>query len=122
MIRSDDLQRLLSLITKIADERFQRDAWFGRGTFVSSPTEMLCQYFDDLDAPDFIEKEAGSLSEPQREALLALDQELNRFADATSDELDPAETANDPRWKRIRALAAAVGSAFAFPSENDAQT
>lgn len=112
MVQSESIQRLIQLIATIGDEQFQRDAWFGKGPFVSSPGEMFCQYFDDLCAEEVIAEEMNNLSKSQADALRLLNVEMNSFSEASDEQLDAAKTFTDPRWEKIRQIARSTAALF----------
>jgi hypothetical protein len=113
MSQTDNIkERVFALLANIADVEFQRTAWFGKGQFRSSPDEMLCQYYDDLEVPEFIRENSHAMSCGQRIAFESLDAELLRFAESSDDFLDPVAVLSDETWMRIRILAADVVRSF----------
>lgn len=55
---------VMSAVKAIADEQFQRAAWFGLlPNVVSSPEEMICTLFDDFVFGDFLNASEIGLSQ-----------------------------------------------------------
>ena len=52
----------------IADEGFQRRAWFGIGPEEPSPDEDICQFLGDAAIEDFLNRSDTGLNGPQTEA------------------------------------------------------
>ena len=93
---------IFGVLERIADESYQRLAWFNRHAEVSSPDELINQLFDDYLFEDFIESQEVDLPRNARDAARAFSVSLSAFCDQTPQILDPREIIDDPRWTRIR--------------------
>jgi hypothetical protein len=96
-------KNLLTAVQNIADEAYQRRAWFGLGPEVSSPSEVFNCLFDDTQIEDF-------LANPPTYASRASLAQLARLRDAMDDLLgvddDRAEALIDSApWAEIRQIA-----------------
>jgi hypothetical protein len=60
------------IIGSVADENYQRAAWFGKSRFISSPEEVYNQVFDDLAFEEFVASPEVSLNDLERAAAVAL--------------------------------------------------
>lgn len=99
---------ICDVIKDIANEEFQRTAWFGLSpTQVSSPDELLCQFFDDFDFSEFLNSPEVNLTSKQKAAGEDLKSKMEKFADSTPKHLDPRKVIDDERWKEIRLAAQA---------------
>jgi hypothetical protein len=90
----------------IADEAEQRRSWFGIGPEESSPDEDFCQFFGDAAIEEFLERRDTGLSKKQIEAGRHLLKLMRALADETPDHIEPANLIDDPRWQKIREVAA----------------
>lgn len=94
---------ICDVIKNISNEGFQRTAWFGLSPAqVSSPDELLCQFFDDFDFSDFLTSPEVNLTSKQKAAGEDLKSKMEKFADSTPTHLDPREVIDDEQWKGIR--------------------
>ena len=96
---------VLKMSSRIADEDFQRVAWFGQGPLVSSPLEDFLGVFDDALLSDFLSAPEVSLSEDQRAAAVTFAEMLERYFEGLPDNPDPAQVFGDSKWDRVRAAA-----------------
>ena len=90
----------------VADRAYQERSWFGQGPEVSSPDEMFCRMFDDLDLEEYLKSGQVSLTPAQKGKGEQLRDAMNRYAARTGVSLDPSEVINDPAWEKIRKAAA----------------
>jgi hypothetical protein len=98
---------VVDVASQIADAAFQERAWFGRSaTEVSSPDELVCQLFDDLQFEQFLSKHASALGCDQEAAGRALVNLLNDYLAQHPEEFDTTSVFHDPEWQRIRDAAA----------------
>ena len=67
---------LLTALRHVADERYQRRAWFGIGPEVSSPTEVFNELFDDCRISEFIRRPDALISSDTKEELVKLEELL----------------------------------------------
>lgn len=96
---------LLSIVKEIADKDFQERVWLqGRGIEVSSWEEMLCKFFDDYDADNFVDNhmDAAGLSVQQQHAMKDLRDALNNYSDRIGDSYSVQQILDDSEWHRIR--------------------
>jgi hypothetical protein len=98
------LEKACDIIGSVADERFQRDNWFGQGKFISWPTEMYNEVFDDLLIEDFLESSEVGLNEPQRAAGQMFVEAMKAFEESVNS-LTPTEVIDHPQWREVRRTA-----------------
>jgi len=101
--------RLLEVIRRIADERYQCAVWL-HGTDerqASSWEESICQLFDDYDIDGFLRNhwQQAQISTTQHAKLAEFRDALEVSLDLFENAPDPAEVLNNPAWHRIRRLA-----------------
>jgi hypothetical protein len=97
---------LEEVVDAIADENYQRRAWFGIGPEESSPDEDICQFFGDAAIEDFLDRNDTGLNEQQLDAGRHLVKLMSELADQTPDHIKPSDLIDDPRWQKIREAAA----------------
>ena len=101
-----DFETWKKMITDVADEisdlEYQRSSWFGKGERISSPDELYNGLFDDSMIEEFLETHAKDLTEEQRRAGRELVRQMNQYAPANTEHLDPAAVIEDPLWDRVR--------------------
>jgi hypothetical protein len=90
------------ILERMADEQYQRLAWFNKHEEVSSPDELICQLYDDHNIHNFIESPEIGLTSSQTASARAFLTELSEFCRQTPTSLDPKSTIDDPRWGSIR--------------------
>lgn len=103
---------VLDVVRKIADESYQKAAWFGMGSQVSSPEEIYCELFDDFIYDEFFDSADMPMTDHQRVLGMRLKDAMNHYADSVDYLADPAKVYNDPRWNDIRRLAKEFLDAF----------
>lgn len=103
---------VLDVVRRIADESYQRTAWFGVGPQVSSPEEIYCELFDDFIYDDFLASTDVPMTDFQRSLGARLRDALNQYADSVEYFADPEKVCNDPKWSRVRVLAKDFLDAF----------
>jgi hypothetical protein len=94
--------QLRAALDRIADENYQRLAWFNRHFESSSPDELICQLYDDHLFEAFIESDSMGLSSDQKREARQFSELMTKFCEATPSNLDARLVINDPRWERIR--------------------
>lgn len=94
------------IIGCIADEQYQRANWFGQGRFISEPTEMYNEVFDDLVLEDVLELHKFGLTEKQRKLGWDLIDAMHAF-EKPIDALTSAQIIDHPMWREIRRAAQA---------------
>lgn len=99
---------ICGVLQRIADENYQKLAWFNRHEEQSSPDELINQLFGDYMFDDFIDSKDLNISEITRDLSRAFSLSLNRFCKQTPEFLDPQKVLDDPRWHRIREDAQAL--------------
>jgi hypothetical protein len=96
-------KNLLTAAQHIADEGFQRRAWFGLGPEVSSPSEVFNGFFDDARIEEFLKNPPGYAS---RETLAQLSRLMRTMDDLLDVDDDRAEILIDSAdWAEIRQIA-----------------
>ena len=104
------------IIGAVADENFQRSAWFGKGRHVSSPEEVYNQIFDDLDIKQFIASPDVSLNDLQKTAATRLVDKMEYFDRLVGPNLPPDKVIDHPVWREIREAAQRVLDVLQCPS------
>jgi hypothetical protein len=95
-------RNMLMALRHIADEVYQRRAWFGVGPEVSSPTEMINELYDDCRLLDFIKCAPSYISIETLHALRRLDAQLE---DVDVDDTSAADLMESPIWGAVRMTA-----------------
>ena len=91
-----------AVLERLADETYQRLAWFNKHQEVSSPDELINQLFDDFSFERFIQDEEIDLSHAQKAAARRFFAMVTRFCEGTPPTLNPETTIDDSRWAEIR--------------------
>ena len=92
----------------IADEEFQRRAWFGVGPEESSPEETINQFLGDAAIREFLGRADTGLNDQQIESgrnLIILIEDLLKGMPKGYKFFDPSKLIDDPKWKEIRKAA-----------------
>ena len=91
----------------LSDERYQREAWFGGGRFVSSPVEAYCTLFDDADFEEFIVSPFIGLSATQITAAERLRDLMREFENLVDIEAPSSHLVviDHPNWGEVRGAA-----------------
>lgn len=96
-----------SVVQMLANEEFQQKAWLEKSPEnVFSPDELVSGFFDDLFFDEFLASKEVNLNVQCRRAGQELQAELDEFCKSTPSHLDAAVIFHDPRWQKIRELAA----------------
>lgn len=103
---------VLDVIRRIADESYQRTAWFGEGPYVSSPEEIYCELFDDYIYDDFLGAVDVDMTSQQRVLGVELRDVMNKYADSVEYLSDPRKVSDDPQWEVVRKAARAFLDSF----------
>lgn len=106
------LQSMRAALENMSSREFQEASWFGGGIYVSSPTEVLNQVFDDNHFDQFVTDANIGLSEDCRIAAHDLKKTVDEFVASTPEgldkDLDPYATFVDLTWQLIRGKASIV--------------
>lgn len=94
---------VVSSVRNVADETFQRRAWFGRGPEQSSPDEVISDIFDNANLELFLK--TTELTDKQQLFGHRLLEILERFVDKTPQHLVPIDVIDDPEWIQVRLAA-----------------
>jgi len=94
------------VVGAIADESYQRRAWFGVGPEESSPDEGICQFFGYAAIEEFLDRNDKGLRATQIKAGRHLVKLMSQLAAQTPEHIEPSELIDDPRWRKIREAAA----------------
>ena len=103
-----------SALRDLADGEHQLQTWIHRQTSdPRSPSELVCQLFDDTGLEHSLERRRGTpvFSAEADELLLELSRLVDRLDDLA--ELSPSELLADARWRAIQALAASAAELLA---------
>jgi len=114
-------ERACEIIGYVADEHFQRTAWFGKGPYVSSPDEIYNQVFSDLDIGKFIASPEVALSDLQRAAATELANKMEYFDKVMSEDLSPERVIDHPVWREVREAARRVLHVLGCPTVSDSE-
>jgi len=95
----------IEIIGSVADESFQRDAWFGKGRYVSSPEAIYNQVFSDLAFEMFVESPEICLNDLQKAAAKKLIEKMRSFEKAVDSRLLPEQVIDHPAWIDVRRAA-----------------
>ena len=93
---------IIDVVNQISDLEYQKSSWFGKGQRISSPDELYNGLFNDSMIEEFLEAHAKDLTEEQRRAGRELVRQLNQYAPANTEHLDPATVIEDPLWDVVR--------------------
>jgi hypothetical protein len=88
-----------------ANEKFQRENWFGHGRHVSSPSEVYNTLFTDFDLAQFVASPEVGLDEAQKAAGDALIRKLRAFEKEVDAEMPPEQVIDHPMWADVRVAA-----------------
>ncbi|MFN3828410.1 MAG: hypothetical protein ACK4NR_12395 [Micavibrio sp.] len=92
-------------VDEIADEGFQRQAWFGIGDLIGSPSEAFNRFFSDAAMEDFIQRKDTGLNTQQLESLINLTKIMKELSNKTPVNIDTeigGAFVDDPRWVEVR--------------------
>ena len=92
-------------VDSIADEQYQRRAWFGGGPEESSPTEEYCMLFDNGAIEDFLCRNDAGLNQYQIDSGKHLVELMNQLSKTVPKHINPSDLIDDPRWVKIRQAA-----------------
>jgi hypothetical protein len=98
-------KRACDILRIVVDEQFQRENWFGRGKYISSPEEIYNELFTDLEVEVFIASPGVALNEQQKKAGNDLVAKLEAFDKEVGPELPPDVVIDHPKWSEIRQAA-----------------
>ncbi|MBE9155237.1 hypothetical protein IQ265_00035 [Nodosilinea sp. LEGE 06152] len=105
-------EKIVEVLKDIADEEFQREAWFEQGDKVSSPEELYCNLLEDFVFEEFIEKQESLLSNIQLIWARELISKMRAFKGKIFSCSDPKEILDDERWREISQLADHLKATF----------
>ncbi|HMS93167.1 MAG TPA: hypothetical protein PKD28_02145 [Candidatus Saccharibacteria bacterium] len=98
-------KNIIEAIEDIADEDFQRTAWFGLSDKVSSPEEVYAILLYDFIFEDFLKLKENGLTESQKEACYKLIDALDAYPSHSSSLPSPELMIDDPEWEAVRVVA-----------------
>gem|GEM_PF-3459000 len=105
--------RVVEVATHLSDPGFQELTWFGKSAdAISSPEELINQFFGDVQFVEFLAIHRNRLSESQVSAASILIQRLDNYCKRRPDSLDPAAVINDSEWKEILVAASSFLAAM----------
>jgi hypothetical protein len=96
------------IIDSVADENFQRTAWFGKGLLISTPAEIYNNVFSDLDLEEFITSPDVALNDLERTAATNLVRKMRYFEEVMGQDLSPDRVIDHPVWREVREAAQRV--------------
>jgi hypothetical protein len=105
-------KNMCGFLRTLADARCQRENWFGKGKYVSSPEEMYNELFSDFDIEQFLTSPQVALTDDQRSAGKDLVAKLEAFDKAVGPDLIPEKVIDHPEWAKIRTAAQAFHKAL----------
>jgi hypothetical protein len=100
-------------VDAIADEKFQRRAWFGIGPEETGPDEDICQFLGNAAIEDFLNRNDTGLNDRQTDAGRHLVKLMHQLLTRTPTHIDPSELIDDPEWKKIREAASQFSALLA---------
>ncbi len=117
-IEAEILKGLLYVIANIADPEYQNRIWIkGEGPQCSSFEETMCNFFDDYEAEDVLNKyKKYGLSSRQYRMLKKFYKCLRNYSDKTTAFYD-IEIVNDLKWHKIQKMAKEVLEVFDYKKE-----
>lgn len=98
-------ERIIEAVQDIADEKFQKSAWFAKSEEISSPEEVYSRLFDDFIFDEFLESDEVGLTADQKQKGRYLVEAMNAYPENSSNLPSPEVVIDDPQWKRIREVA-----------------
>jgi hypothetical protein len=99
---------IIGVLERIADERYQRLAWFNNHPEVSSPDELINQLLGDFQFEKFVTLNECRLCGHAHDSISEFTNSLIIFCDSTPQFLNPFEIIDNPSWIKIRQAAAVV--------------
>jgi hypothetical protein len=109
------------IIDSVADENFQRAAWFGKGPFISTPAEIYNNVFSDLDLDEFITSRDVALNDLERTAATKLVSKMRYFETVIGQDLSPERVIDHPVWREVREAAQRVLNVLQCPPPSSAE-
>jgi hypothetical protein len=103
------------IIGSVANENYQRAAWFGKSRFISSPEEVYNQVFGDLAFEEFVASPEVALNDLERAAAVALISKMLHFEEVAGEDLAPERVIDHPVWREVREAAQRVLDALQCP-------
>jgi hypothetical protein len=96
------------VLEDFADRHLQEVAWFnpGPGGPVSSPTELVCNLFDDFSFDKTSQDPTFDLTDAQRAACSRFANMVHAFVRGPRKGLTDREILDNPEWEKIRQAAA----------------
>ena len=96
-------RQVLSSLRDLADEKLQEDRWIhGVARGPMSPTEAICQLFDDTASTDYLEKERQPVLSVRVAAML---RGLRALLERVDVDLPPRILLNHPSWRAVQHFA-----------------
>ena len=95
---------IISAVSNIADEAFQRKSWFGKDNMCSSPEEDVCTLLDDFTFDKFLEENVNNLTPEELILGKELNESLMKYKKLDKDP-NPIDILNDKGWDSIRVTA-----------------
>jgi hypothetical protein len=103
----------------IADEKFQRDAWFGKSKYFSSPDEVYNGLFSDVDIEEFIVSPEIALNDLQKAAGNSFVEKIRIFETLVDESLPPDQVIDHPAWREVRHAAKKFWNLLECEKHND---
>lgn len=110
-------KEILNVIKDIANEDYQRRAWFNIGPEVSSPDEDICILYDDYSFEEFLQNLSSPINNKEREAGKLFCDIFNNYLN-TSDTSDPYLVYHSEQCKEIRKEARKLIDIWTFTPEH----
>jgi hypothetical protein len=89
----------------VIDEKFQRDAWFGKSKYISSPDEEYNMIFSDFGVEEFIASPEVALHASQKMAGNQLVEKMRYFAKLIGPGMPPDKVIDHAVWAEVRQAA-----------------
>jgi hypothetical protein len=114
MTHEEWLNNIVSSVGHVASRDFQERTWLGgRGSEISSPTEMYNELFDDYTFDLFHEVYSRDFTSEQAAAWEKFKNLIEDYGESMPDNPEPQIVLDDPAWQLVREAAAQFVAAFA---------
>jgi hypothetical protein len=96
---------LLEAARNIADRRLQESRWLAPDRKPWESPDEAINTLDDCALPQFIETFSETFTAEQALAIAQFRDEVETYAKATPQHLEPSDVLADPRWESVRSRA-----------------
>lgn len=96
---------LLEAAQSIADRQLQESRWLAQDAKLWESPDEAINTLDECALPEFIATFSETFTAEQALAITRFRDELEAYAKATPQHLEPADVLADPRWESVRTRA-----------------